>query len=110
MTRRFTTTSLLVLLVATLALGAFDAAREGSWDHFLLFAIAGGTAVALAATYGFGHPVVPIRVDLLHWATERSHLVGEPVDVVTNRAIASYRDLLAPPARVEPPRADDDAA
>lgn len=94
MTRSFTATSLLVVLLATTTLGLFDAWREGAGDHLVLFAVAAGLAIALVVGQLTGDPAVRLRRDLARWATRRAHLLGQTPEDVTNRAVAGYRALL----------------
>lgn len=98
MTRTFATKALLILILLTAAVGVADAALEQAWDHLVIFGASAALALALAAEFSIGRPVVSVRRDLVHWLTRRSHLTGETVEQVIDRAIDTHIAAIDPPA------------
>ena len=84
---------LLVVVAGVVAIvGAIDAAISGEWDLFVLFMIIVGVVIALGLRLQARRPAVPIRRDLVHWLADRASAAGEPMSVVTDRAIATFQD------------------
>jgi uncharacterized membrane protein YfcA len=84
---------LLVLVAGVVSIvGATDAAISGEWDLFVLFMIIAGVAMALGLRLQSRRPEIPIRRDLVRWLGDRASASGEPMSVVTDRAIATFRD------------------
>jgi hypothetical protein len=84
---------LLVVVAGVVAIvGAIDAAISGEWDLFVLFMIIVGVVVALGLRLQARRPSVPIRRDLVRWLADRASASGEPMSVVTDRAIATFQD------------------
>ena len=84
----------LLVVVAGLvaAIGAFDAAISGEWDLFVLFMIIAGVVLALGLRLESRRPAIPIRRDLARWLDDRALASGEPMSVVTDRAISTFQD------------------
>jgi len=98
MPRSLFTPILLAVLLLTTGVGVVDAALEGARDHLVIFSFALCLVVVLGVAFLLGHPWVPMRGDLVRWATRRAHLTGEPVEDIIDRAVAGYRSLLEPQA------------
>lgn len=77
---------------AVLAVGTIDAAMSGEWDLFVVMLVALTLTTALAARVEARRPAVPLRRDLVVWLRRRAGVTGEPMTVLADRAIASYRD------------------
>jgi hypothetical protein len=84
---------LLVVVAGVVAVvGAIDAAISSEWDLFVLFMIISGVVLALGLRLESRRPAVPIRRDLVRWLYDRALVSGEPMSVVTDRAIATFQD------------------
>ena len=84
-------------VVVSLA-GAVDAAVGSVWDQFAILAVVIALLVLslVTMTLTTGRPTVPIRADLVRWLRTRAAIEGEPLETLTDRAIATYREHLRP--------------
>jgi hypothetical protein len=94
----------LVVILLTAGVGIVDGALEPSWDLVALFAVvallAAGLLVARPRQH---HRETTLRDDLALELERRASRSGEPVEQVTDRAVATYLDALSdPPAAPRP--------
>jgi membrane protein implicated in regulation of membrane protease activity len=82
---------LAVALVIT-AVGGVDAARAQRWDTVTVFCLLALVLLALLSRVRGRRPSVPVRGDLVRWLRERSAVTGEPVEMLADRALATYRE------------------
>jgi membrane protein implicated in regulation of membrane protease activity len=83
-----------VLSVATLVvalIGVLDALATRAWDLAAVLGLVVVLQLAVLSRARGRRRAVPVRDDLVRWLRSRSALSGEPVEVVADRAIASYR-------------------
>ena len=74
------------------AVGAVDAARTQRWDTVAVFVLLALVLLGLLSRVRGRRPCVPVRGDLVRWLRERSAVTGEPVEVLADRALATFRD------------------
>jgi len=86
-------------VLATLAIsivGMVDTAFDDEWTRLALFAVVAVLQSAMLFT-ARGRSMISLRPDLARWAHERAQRTGEPVETITDRAIAWYRHGLYRP-------------
>ncbi len=89
-----------VLLVAVLvvaAVGALDAGIGREWELVGLFGVVAALASVLLLRTRGRRRVTTLRADLAAALADRSLLTGEPLDQVTDRAVATYLGALVEP-------------
>ena len=87
-----------------LAIGSVDAGISGEWDLLVLFVIGLGLSVALLFSVESRRPAIPIRRDLVMWLRDRAAVSGEPLTIVTDRAIATFADRYGAMSDIEEAR------
>ena len=83
-----------VLLVAAMTVGGVglvDAVVSRDLDMVGLLSLLAALHVLLLSRLRGGRVELPLRRDLVGWLRERAALVGEPVEVLADRAVAVYR-------------------
>lgn len=92
--------TLLATAVVVALAGAVDAAVGSVWDQFAILAAVIALLIVslLTMTLSTGRPSVSIRADLVRWLRTRSAIEGEPLEMLADRAIATYREHLRPGA------------
>ena len=73
------------------AVGAIDALSAGQWDLAVLFLALVAVQAALLVRAHLRRPAVPLRADLVGWLGERALATGEPLEVLADRCISTYR-------------------
>lgn len=97
MTASTTSRTLLLAIVVVSAVGVLDAAIAPAWDLVVLFVVIGALASILALRgLGERRPTA-LRADLAAALVARSQRTGEPLDQLTDRAVATYLQALADP-------------
>ena len=84
----------LSLATVTAAVGAFDAFVGGEWDFFVIFSAIGLLLLVLWLRQRADRVPMTVRPDLARWLENRSQVSGEPVEDITDRALAAYRSGL----------------
>lgn len=82
---------LVVITAIAAAIGAIDAAVGSSWDLFVVFLLVETSTLMMVWRIRGRRPAVPIRADLVAWLRQRAAITGEPLTVLADRAIATYR-------------------
>lgn len=93
---------LLVAAVIVAIAGAIDAAVGAVWDQFAILAVVIALLIVALATMTSKRPSVSVRTDLVRWLRTRSAIEGEPIEVLADRAIATYREHVRPGGRGAP--------
>jgi hypothetical protein len=83
--------SLLALGAVAAAIGGLDAVASQAWDLAVLFLVLTAVHVALAIRFHLRRPPIPLRADLVGWLRERAVATGEPIEVLADRCVATYR-------------------
>jgi hypothetical protein len=83
--------AVLLTTSVVLAVGVVDGIISREWDLLAVFAVALALQLLLLARLSGRRPAVPIRRDLVSWLRNQAALGGEPMEVVADRAISSYR-------------------
>lgn len=92
---------LLALLVVALV-GVLDAAIGPQWDLAVLFGLV-AVLTSILLLRGLGdRRTVDLRADLAAELLGRSRRTGEPLDQLTDRAVATYLHALADPDEAAP--------
>lgn len=71
--------------------GAFDAFIGGEWDFLAIFCIIGLLLLVIWLRQRADRVPMSIRPDLARWLQHQSRSSGEPVEDITDRALAAYR-------------------
>ncbi len=95
---------LVIANVIVVTIGSIDAGIGGEWDLFVLFLIGLGLSVALLFSVESRRPAIPIRRDLVMWLRDRAAVSGEPLTIVTDRAIATFADRYGAMSDIEEAR------
>ena len=85
------TAVLVVVALVVTSIGATDAALSGEEDLFVVLALLAVLHLLLLTRLRGGRQPVPVRADLVTWLRARSAVSGEPVEVLADRALATYR-------------------
>ena len=85
------TAVLVVLALVVTGIGAVDAAVSSEWDLLVVLGLLAVLHLVLLTRILGGRREVPLRGDLVLWLRERSAVSGEPVEVLADRAVATYR-------------------
>jgi hypothetical protein len=103
MTPAGSTRVLLAAVLAVAAVGALDAGIGREWELAVLFgAVAVLGLVLLARTRG-RRRATTLRADRAAALADRALRTGEPLDQLTDRAVATYLDALAEPDQASGP-------
>jgi hypothetical protein len=94
MTPTMFTRTTMVVMIAVALVGAFGAARSGSWDLAGVFVALVALTMLLLLRTSAVRPLVPVRADLVRWLARRSAQSGERPQDLADRAIAAYRSGL----------------
>lgn len=97
MTASTTTRTLLLAILVVAAVGVLDAAIGPAWDLVVLFVLIGALATTLLLRGLGDRRPMAVRADLAAALLARSQRTGEPLDQLTDRAVATYLEALAEP-------------
>lgn len=94
---------LLVAVLAVAAVGALDAGIAREWELVALFGLIAALGLALLLRTRGHRRRTTLRADLAADLADRSLRTGEPLDQLTDRAVATYLDALAEPDQASRP-------